>query len=262
MNIGRLIGASALTLGCTAAAFAGPIYISNNNGEFGTIGTAGDFHRIGTMLDGNGDSLTMNDIGVTTAGLVYGINQGNGNLYQISTVDAGLSLIGNTQIAPQGLTIRSDGVMFADDGANLYTVDLATGVSTLVGDMGVNPDGDFSFDDTGTLYMCGNLGRLYTVDTASGAATEVGPMNVDFGFIMGTAFKDGVLYGLTNEQTVWTIDRATGAATLVGSYSGDPTFNNTFGADTAPAGAVPDLPTVMPVLFGLVGLTRLRRKRA
>jgi hypothetical protein len=69
---------------------------------------------------------------------------------------------------------------------SLYTVDVATGTSTLVGSMGILPDLiGLAFDDAAQVLYANSLpsgagsnGDLYTVNTITGLATIVGSNNV------------------------------------------------------------------------------------
>ncbi|MDX2436193.1 MAG: hypothetical protein QNL88_03980 [Acidobacteriota bacterium] len=126
---------------------------------------------------------------------------------------------------------HSGPVLYAVDDSDdsLYTVDIATGVSTLVGACGF----DLSFSGMAwdswhrTMYVSDVEGpsgwSLGTVDLASGAVTVVGP-HVNSVDIMGLAFDstNNVLYGVDTDCVpsagLATINRATGESTCIGPW--------------------------------------------
>ena len=80
---------------------------------------------------------------------------------------------------------------------NLYVVDPTTGATTLVGNAGVtigSPVGALTFGVNGTLYATLD-DTLYSLSTTTGLATAIGDPNTQSGFasISGLAFSNGVL---------------------------------------------------------------------
>jgi hypothetical protein len=258
MNIGRFAGASALALGCAVSALAGPIYVEDNVGSFGTISPGGVFNFIGTTrVAPTAPIVVLGDLGVMTDGSVFGTGWSDTNLYRINTSDASLTLVGDMGVQLAGATFRSDGVLFGGGGGFLYSIDSLTAAATQIGSLGgAFTDGDFSFDDTGTLYMTGG-NQLWTVNTTSGAASLVGALGASS--IFGMAFHEGTLYGYGFDNKVYTIDRTTGAATFLSAFSGDVLEGGTYGADTA---AVPGPAAAIPMLLGVAAMARRRRKTA
>ncbi len=112
--------------------------------------------------------------------------------------------------------------------SSLVTIDVATGVVTLIGATGIaNPLGGLAMSAQGTMYAVtagGAPGALYTIDLATGAATLVGPVMVEGVTIGTTALEfgcDGVLYALPNPSELLAghllrLDPATGLATNLG----------------------------------------------
>jgi hypothetical protein len=260
MNIGRFAGVSALAFGCVVSALAGPIYVEDNVGSFGTITPGGAFTFIGTTrVAPTAPVVVLGDLGVMSDGTVYGTGWSDTNLYRINTGDAGLTLVGNMGVLLAGATFRSDGVLFGGDGTYLYSIDPLTAATTQIGAMGVGTDGDFIFDDTGTLYMTGG-NTLHTIDTTTGVATAVGS-GLGVSSIFGMAYHEGTLYGYSFDRKVYTIDRTTGAASYLADFSGDPLEGGTYGADTATS-TVPGPAAAIPMLLGVVAMARRRRKSA
>lgn len=254
----RLHAAVAAIIGIAGVAHASDIYIVDYNSRFDSITTGGVLTNIGTTVDSSGAQVVLGDIGVNTAGEVYGFGWSDTNLYKVSTTNGALTTIGNTGLNFAGGTFRSDGTLFggATDG-NFYSINTSTGAASLIGAMGAFTDGDFTFDDTGTLYMTGGGGNLYTVNTSTGAASLVGASQ---GGLFGLTFYQGTLYGWGFDSKVYSIDRSTGAATYLADYSNDGRFLGTYGADTAPS--VPGPAAAIPMAFGLAASALRRRKRS
>ncbi len=99
----------------------------------------------------------------------------------------------------------------------LYSVDIATGDSTLVGPLGFT--GDFealAIDPTsGTLYSASDGDSLYSINTSTGAATLIGSLGVDYNN-GGMAFDaSGQGFLITNEG-LYSFDKTTGTASFIG----------------------------------------------
>lgn len=128
-----------------------------------------------------------------TAQLV-GIDRDTGNLYEIATSDASLTLIGATGIAAPGpylgsLEFAADGFLYGvTTSANaalptLFRINPANAATTAVGSLGVSAfEGGLTFDAQGTAYASnsGSSGSalLYTMDMSTGAASIIGTLAV------------------------------------------------------------------------------------
>lgn len=101
---------------------------------------------------------------------------------------------------------------------NLYSVDTATGATTLVGPTGLNTTGYTGFaDSTGAASLYVALGFpgtsiLYSLDTNTGAATLIGNTGIE---IESMVFEDGILWAGVIGNTIYTVNPATGASTFV-----------------------------------------------
>ncbi len=99
------------------------------------------------------------------------------------------------------------------------TVDLTTGVQTVIGSLGYTHGQiyDIATTSSGELYAITSSERLYSINTATGATTSLGTVTgTNNGNIYGLSFsEDGTLYAMTNGGSLYSIDTATLAATLV-----------------------------------------------
>jgi len=121
-----------------------------------------------------------------------------------------------------GLTIDSLGGFWGSTVDSLYTIDPATGASTLVGAFGTTGALviDIAVDSAGNMYLH-DIGddSIYSVDTATGAATLIGTTGYNANYAQGMDFDaiDGTLYIALYEgggaNVYGTVDLATGAVT-------------------------------------------------
>jgi len=141
-----------------------------------------------------------------------------------STVIGGVRLSG-IDFQPGTNTLYASSGNGGTDAKSLFTVDIGTGVATLVGPTGVTGGAgtitDLAFGLGGTLYGT-NYNSLYSIDLGTGAATAVGSSGFGFGNIESLAVDptSGILYGMTwNNVELYTIDTLSGAATSVGVFA-------------------------------------------
>ncbi|MBU0718478.1 MAG: DUF4394 domain-containing protein [Planctomycetes bacterium] len=171
--------------------------------------------------------LTIAAASTVQANLVA-IERDTGNLFEVSTTDASLTLIGNTGVAALGaLDYANDGYLYGLTtglSAALYRIDPADASSTLVGLVGAYMfEGGLAITPEGFAYAVngGDTGdaRIFTIDLATGAGTEVGPLG-DRRDVDGLGLRDdGMLIGLdrvNNELiTINPVTRSTAAIASV-----------------------------------------------
>jgi len=102
---------------------------------------------------------------------------------RLSTIDPATGVVtgiaqinGDTNGAWQ-LIITNSGAAFITNSSFLYTLDLATGATTQLGDMAPFNPGAMAYDSsTDTIYgfTFGNTLAIYTIDPSTGAATDTG----------------------------------------------------------------------------------------
>jgi hypothetical protein len=171
----------------------------------------------------------------------YGVDYFAGDFYSISTLDGTPTLIGNTglvsccYVVPSGMrwdsTTGTTYLVIGDyhpgvRSSKLYTIDLATGGTTLVGPLN-GMIRDITIDRSGLMYgIDSDADTLVAIDKTTGATQTIGSIGFDAVFGQGLDFdaETGVLYLASadeNVSTMYTVDPTTGAATLVGTMGGE-----------------------------------------
>jgi hypothetical protein len=162
------------------------------DGTTTTIGPLGVELMHGLEYDSNNDVL----YGVTNQ------NGGSGNALWTVDVTTGTATFVATHGRPglAGMAFdASSGTMYVGDfqTGELHTINLTTGVTTLIGSFGVGIQTGLglAFDPVLGLFACDNKAsgsvddELFRVDTSTGAATLVGPINA--GNVLGLTFPGG-----------------------------------------------------------------------
>lgn len=193
-----------------------------------------------------GNSGTMSDIALDPiTDILYGIGAG-GALVTIDQNDASVAVIGGS-VPGNGLTFGSDGTLYAS-GLGLYTVDVVTGISSLLISSTFGSAGDIAFDDQGDIYMSASkdavTNQLVKFDLDTMTSTAIG----DIGFmnVFGLNYDDGTMYGFTAAGETISIDLGTGAGTLLANNG-----IQAFGADGV--GAVQNVPGPLALVLVLIG---------
>lgn len=158
--------------------------------------------------------------------MLYGIENDSNTLI---TIDPVTGLGTSTGVTVTGIDNSPD-MAFAADGTlyvwndpsadDLYTVDLMTGVATLVGESGISTAAlGLDINSAGTIFAKSGT-AVYTIDPTTGAATFlVSITGADPGNALAFDAAD-TLYTLERaggDSLIYTIDLTTGVATLVGA---------------------------------------------
>lgn len=153
--------------------------------------------------------------------LLVTINTSTGAATQIKSITG---VTGNS--VPNDFAFRSDGLLFALYGGKLYTIDVSSGVATLIG---IPNTTDFpvalAFSNSDVLYLA-DKSNLYTVNQTTGAATLVTslaydanfglnpqPGSMEFDPATGTLYVS--IYGTSS--SLGTINISTGSVTRIGA---------------------------------------------
>jgi hypothetical protein len=155
-------------------------------------------YNSGTLYSVDPDTGAFTTIGGSVANGYTGLGYTNGQLY---------------------------GVTWAGSAANLYSIDIATGTSTLIGSCGYYLYIDIAISGAGVCYGHDIIAdQICTIDLATGATTVVGPTGIYANYAQGASYDLGndVMYlaAYTSGGELYTVDTATGHATLVGAFQG------------------------------------------
>jgi hypothetical protein len=156
----------------------GTLYISDaltTQFSFGSVDlSTGAFNEINDQ----GGSANWHGLAANPGlGLLYSVDQDNSDSLVTVTPGGVISIIGPTGQFIVGLAYDSvGGILYGSGPSDLYTIDTATGVASLVGSLGIaEPANGLAFDpDSLTLFLNGG-NSLYSVNTGTGAATLIGP---------------------------------------------------------------------------------------
>ncbi len=115
-----------------------------------------------------------------------------------------------------------------DSSGNLFTVDIATGAGTLIGNTGIAMT-DIAFNATGNLYGI-TFSRLYSINPTTGGATLIGTVTNAGPSLNSLVFdSSGTLWAASSNNLI-KINTSTAAGTVVatGSYhsAGDLAFDS------------------------------------
>src|SRR5260370_25902090 len=137
---------------------------------------------IGSPISNGGSYDGLEWVGSTLYGAVITSSGGPSQLRTLSPFTGTSTLIGSTGIGPiDGLAYdQTTATMYGTTGgsktsSNLVTINLTTGVATVIGPLGSNA-GSLEFGPDGNLYAgsVGGTGSLYRINKATGASTLVG----------------------------------------------------------------------------------------
>ena len=151
---------------------------------------------------------------------------------RIGTVDVATgvaTLIGSSGVGLTDIAFDPSGNLWGISFTNLYRINKTTGVATNVGSLGISDANALVFAANGTLYTAGfGSANLYTVNTSTGAATTLG--NDGFASAGDLAFNGGNLYLSSSNDQLIRINLANLAlSTAVGPLG----FSSVFGLATA-----------------------------
>lgn len=175
------------------------------------------------------------------AGALIWAHDSSGNLGTVDVDSGAVTIIGNMGATMTDIAFDSGGNLYGITFNSLYSINSATGASSLIGGLGLTGANALVFSGDGTLYTAGfNTTGLFTVNLGSGAATLLG--NMGFASAGDLAFHDGSFYLASTTNQLVSIDLgAAGAGTAIGAFG----YSSVFGLASGDDG----------VLYGLSGTT-------
>lgn len=231
--------------------------INQCTGESVQIGSTGYFGHNSLARDSQGNFLTTGLIedDIFADQYLMTINPDTGEATPVALLDLDAAIEGTVRsmaFSPDGELYATVRTPFSAGVANLYIINPATGVTTLIGSTGQTQVQGLAFSDSGVLYALGFYGKLGTIDINTGAlayVTETSPFNP---FFQSIAFApNGVLYACDQVfESLNILDTATGVATLIGIGN----FGDLRGIEFIP-GTQPDVPP--PAVVCQVGTATL-----
>jgi uncharacterized repeat protein (TIGR03803 family) len=181
------------------------VYAATESGECGTLNlTNAEFTPIGSL------GITPAALAGLGASLYTSVYDGTG-LYQVEIPSCTLSpLLGNASFDYRDFGGTTAGLYGTDDGLNLYSINAATGTSTLIGSMNISCNGTALSADGPMLYFaCNNASPvLYSVNTTTAALTELASENTNN--IIALVFVAGELYASTLGGELYEINPSNG----------------------------------------------------
>ncbi len=156
-------------------------------------GTGGDAFTQHTLDVGNVVGVTFDSSGTmyiaSQIGIIYTVDLSNGTISVVDTADIQLTAI---EIDPTtNVMYAVKKIVIGSGKDNIYTIDLTTGTSTLVGLTGFGvKTNDLAFDENGDLYGIiggdNDVAQLISINKNDGSGTLVGDIN--FTGVLGLAY--------------------------------------------------------------------------
>lgn len=192
-----------------------------------------DFPGTFTTIGANSNQAFAGDY--DALGNWYYIDYGTVELYSVDPL-TGLS----TLVAPvTGLTTgqstsgmacdKNTGVMYVSStdivNSDIYTIDLTTGVLTLLGTSTIPGLIEIAVDGHGTLWgWCIVTDASYTINKVTGVGTLVGPLGIDLNYAQGGNYdpvnNEVYMFAYAASGGLYKLNRANGMANLVGGFQG------------------------------------------
>lgn len=244
------LGSAGLTAGAVALTYQAPAAVSPDTTLAAWDTAAEDLWNIDTAPPPSSTFVGGGNAGIHAEieyrnGVIYGADTDSKNLNLIDPLTGLITATITLTYPPEGDVLTSlefvSATLYAglttegSQGAAqtyLATVDLGTGLVTVVGGTGVNrPFGGLAYDGSNSMMFAisagGSTPMLYTVDLSTGVATGVAPVSIGGQPFKATALEfggDGMLYAAPNMMDplfgdLLTIDPMSGLAINLGSTS-------------------------------------------
>ncbi len=169
---------------------------------------------------------------------MYVIDYNDGAIKKVDIATGNVTTVGAAGLqsgdTPTGLTCdKTDGTLYAasTNGSEsmLYTIDPATGASTVVGPTGIPALIDIAIDGDGQMYGYDIVGdNAYKIDKTNGTSTVIGSIGFDASYAQGMCWdpESDVIYmaaynASTGAGELRLFDKLTGSTAVLGSLPGE-----------------------------------------
>lgn len=212
-------------------------YMHSATTLYKVAGATGAPTSVGTF-GGGCSGVNVGDIAINRAGAAYAITQpaggGDGSLFtlDLATAACGASALGGLGRRCNALTFAPDpsaptkDVLFAACTTAFYRVNLATGATTSVGNLGGTSSGDIVWVPGKGIFITltggGGGDLLGNINVATGAATVIGS-GVGVSNVYALGWRGGQIIGYADGVAI-RIDPATGAGTSLNGATGVSAF--------------------------------------
>jgi hypothetical protein len=181
-------------------------------------------------------TTTLYDIDVVSKKLFKQDPPNNGTLVEVGALQLNISNEeGGFDIGPEGTAL---GVYPVDGKSTLFTVDLATGKATALGNLGnTNNYAALAIPTEAVAYAVDEMNNLHIFNPENPVVATKALTGLQTGeSILGIDFRpaNGQLYALGSSSRIYTINTANGAATVVGGVLTTPLSGTEFGFDFNP----------------------------
>ncbi len=123
------------------------------------------------------------------------IDDDQGNLGTVDVATGIVHVIGHMAQTMTDIALDPGGNLFGITFTDLYSIDKSTGITTLIGSLGINDANALVFASDGALYAAGFVGtQLYSINKSTGHANAIGNIGAGFRSSGDMAFNGGNLY--------------------------------------------------------------------
>jgi hypothetical protein len=151
----------------------------------------------------------------------------NSGFYSVDHTTGNYTLIGSTGYGMTGLaydvttqTMYASG--YTGSVSNLYTINMATGAATLVGQINATIVIGIAADASGNIFGIDLSDILISINKTTGTPTTIGPLGVNINYAQDIAFdrNNNILYGAlyTTSGGFYTINTTTGQASFIHNF--------------------------------------------
>jgi len=183
-------------------------------------------------------TMVLSGLGTAMAApIVVGTDQNVLNFVDTNTISTtGSVAVTGTDSTLTDVAFDQNGNLFGITFSNLYSINQASGVATLIGGLGGNRFNALTINSSGQAFTAADsIGDLFSVNLGTGLATSIGTIGAGFTSSSGDLeFANGTLFGIDGAGTdnLYSLNPLTGAGALIGSTGLATVFGLAFADDT------------------------------